>query len=36
MEPLKIPKGIEKDTKYDIMVSDKDKGGEYDETICRI
>ena len=30
-EPLKIPKDIEKDTKYDIMVSDKT--GKHDEQI---
>ena len=37
-EPLKIHKDIEKDTKYDILVSDKDNGGDHDETdqpICR-
>ena len=40
-EPPKIPedpKDIEKNTKYDILVSDKEHGGDHDETdqpICR-
>jgi hypothetical protein len=38
-EPPKIPKDpkiLKKDTKYDTMMSDKNKGGEHDETVCRI
>lgn len=34
----KIPKDVEKDTKYDKLVSDKENGGDHDETdqpICR-
>ena len=37
-EPPKFPKILKKDTKYDILVSDKDNGGDHGETdqpICR-
>lgn len=37
-ELQKIPNDIEKDTKYDIPVSEKDNGGDHNETdqpVCR-